>query len=192
MQAPVNKQLTAFNTSPFAPKRSLIFHLFTSITMKKYLFLSILIALLSLGGLQAQRYTTAIGLRAGYGLGISYKSYIKPKVVFEGILSVRWRGMGLTGLVQRHRSIPGVPGMQWYYGGGVHAGYWNDITTERPLFSGQSSVILGLDGVIGIEYTFAEIPINVSLDWIPMVNILGSNVAGNIVGGGGFAIRYAF
>lgn len=159
--------------------------------MKKYIIFSFLMILIGLSGLQAQRYTTAIGVRAGYGMGFSYKSYVKPKVAFEGILAVRWRGVGLTGLVQRHHNLL-IPGVQWYYGGGIHAGYWNDVDTQRPLFSGNSSVILGLDGVIGIEYTFDAIPVNVSLDWIPMINILGSSVAGNVAGGGGFAIRYAF
>ncbi|MEO1451487.1 MAG: hypothetical protein AAFV07_18290, partial [Bacteroidota bacterium] len=162
------------------------------ITMKKYLFLSLIFLMLGATELLAQRYSTAVGVRAGYGMGFSYKSYVKPKVAFEGILAVRWRGVGATALVQKHHKLLGVPGVQWYYGGGMHAGYWNDVETRQALFSGESSVILGLDGVVGIEYTFDEIPINVSLDWIPMVNIIGGRVAGNVAGGGGLAIRYAF
>ena len=33
-------------------------------------------------------------------------------------------------------------------------------------------VITGIDGVAGIEYTFDEIPINISLDIVPSINVI--------------------
>jgi hypothetical protein len=33
--------------------------------------------------------------------------------------------------------------------------------------------VVGIDGIIGMEYNIEEIPFNISLDWKPGFNILG-------------------
>jgi hypothetical protein len=34
--------------------------------------------------------------------------------------------------------------------------------------------VIGIDGIIGLEYVFRDIPINIGLDWKPALNIIGN------------------
>jgi len=47
-----------------------------------------------------------------------------------------------------------------------------------------------MDGILGLEYTFSEAPINLSLDWKPEIELTPYN--GFIPGEGGFSVRYVF
>ena len=46
-----------------------------------------------------------------------------------------------------------------------------------------------IDGIIGLEYTFNEIPLNLAIDWIPLINI--ADYPAFWGGGVGLSVRYA-
>ena len=137
----------------------------------------------------AQDYKTGIGLRGGLSQGITFKHFISEKTALEGLLSSRWRGFDITGLYEIHNVAFEVDNLKWYYGFGGHIGFWNGdyATWGTP---GISYTVIGIDGILGIEYSFSEAPINIGLDWKPGFNLVGnSQFWGD---GGAISIRYIF
>jgi hypothetical protein len=47
--------------------------------------------------------------------------------------------------------------------------------------------VIGIGGILGLEYNFNEIPINISIDWKPAFNIIGHT---SFWGDGAFSIRF--
>lgn len=127
---------------------------------------------MSLSGLaSAQDYNTGIGVRGGLSNGLTVKHFIQSNIALEGLLSTRWDGFMITGLYEIHKNAFQTPRLNWYYGVGAHVGIWDD---QNTLFNdGQSHTLIGIDGIIGIEYNFTELPINLGLDWKPTFNIVG-------------------
>lgn len=142
--------------------------------MKKFIIGAILF--LSLGVLQAQDYETSIGIRTGLSNGITFKHFVSRYNAFEGILSTQYGGFIVSGLYEFHNPLEDL-GLNWYYGIGGHLGYFNGNRTNYPgwweMNKTDSYTILGADAIIGIEYTFYEAPISLSLDWKPGFNLLG-------------------
>ncbi|MCB0802983.1 MAG: hypothetical protein KDB74_07785 [Flavobacteriales bacterium] len=158
--------------------------------MNKFGLILIFGLLFSLGitKLTAQNYSTAAGVRGGGLNAISVKHFVDDGRALEGIVATRWRGMQITGLYQIHAQAFNVENLYWYYGGGAHIGFFNGYK-DHPYFDDDKSYTnIGIDGVIGLEYVFQEIPINISVDWKPEFNIIGAS--GVWFGDGGIAIRY--
>lgn len=138
----------------------------------------------------AQDYQTAIGLRGGLSNGITAKKFLGEKSAVEGILSTRWSGFNITALYEIHRDNAfDVDRLNWYYGVGGHIGFWNGTYTTWG-DPGTSYTVIGIDGIIGIEYNFEEIPINISLDWKPALNLVGNSEFWP--DGGAASVRYYF
>jgi hypothetical protein len=51
-------------------------------------------------------------------------------------------------------------------------------------------MIIGIDGILGLEYNFVEVPINLSIDWKPSFNIVNNHDFW--ADGGALSIRYIF
>ena len=147
-----------------------------------------LLLLLAAPQLQAQNYTTAAGLRGGGLNALSIKHFIDDGKAIEGIVATRWKGVHLTALYQVHAPAFSVDNFFWYYGGGAHIGFY-DGYDDHPYFDENKNYTnIGIDGVIGLEYVFQEVPIAISVDWKPEFNIVGQS--GAWLGDGGLAIRY--
>ena len=138
--------------------------------MKRILFAIILISGLSLA-VEAQDYRTAVGLRFGYPYGLTVKHFLNETNAFEGILAGSYGGFVVTGLYENEHWTGWYPGINWYWGFGAHLGFWD----SNPWVSGDGGGVLGADFVLGLEYTFDEVPIGLSLDIIPTINLIGGN-----------------
>ena len=136
------------------------------------LFLVSLFILLFSHSISAQNYKNALGLRIGSPYGITGKHFFSDKTALEGILSFGWGGFGLTGLMEIHNETNQVANLKWYYGFGGHVAFWNDHP-NNPWNGGESDGAIGVDGILGLEYTFDDIPLNLSIDWIPSINLIG-------------------
>lgn len=145
--------------------------------MKKLVYAFLLVAFMAVGNeTMAQGYNTGIGLRAGVGNGITVKHFLTEKGAIEGILHSRWRGLVITGLYEVHNDIREVRGLRWFYGGGAHVGTWNANRGNTPWGEpNRSYTVIGLDGIIGLDYKFTDAPVNLSLDYKPAFNISGYN-----------------
>lgn len=163
--------------------------------MKKtltYFLLASLTAFLS-NTANAQSYKTGVGLRGGFFSGLTVKHFIGSDKAVEGILSSRsrWRGFAIVGLLEFHKEMD-IANLNWYYGFGAHAGFYDRSyyypLSSRNYYSGNVTTI-GIDGILGMEYHFQEIPITLGLDVKPFLDIVNS--------GGGFfdtalSARYVF
>jgi len=151
--------------------------------MKKLFIVVIIIAGLSVNRSAAQGYTNALGVKFWDGGGISFKHFFNEKNAGE-LIGYFWnQGMRITGLFEIHGDITGAAGLRWYIGPGAHLGFYNS-----KYYGGGT--IIGVDGVLGLDYKFNAAPINLSLDWQPTIEF--GDGRGFYGGWGGFAIRYTF
>lgn len=124
----------------------------------------------------AQTYTWAAGLKfGGYENGISAKYFYAPQVALEGVLGFRNQGVVVTGLYEMYMSPFPVEQLRFYFGGGAHLGAEGNGVYQT--FSGKNetyranAILLGFDGVVGLEYQIPKAPIAVSLDLNPRIEI---------------------
>lgn len=116
----------------------------------------------------AQNYDKAIGLRIGSGVGITYKQFLNPGQAIEANLGLNelFSNDNLNLVVganyQFHFDV-NVPGLTLYAGPGASLG----------LFLGEhNDFLLSIDGIGGIEYKFNNVPIALSLDWKPQLQLI--------------------
>jgi hypothetical protein len=132
--------------------------------MKKvWSFLIICISLSLYQQVRGQEYSNALGIRlstaqATINQSVSYRRYLNENSAMEGLLSFDPMAIGL--LYERIYPL-GVPGLQWFWGGGAYAAFKGDN-------------VVGAMGIIGLDYTFNSFPINLSLDWKPELNLVNN------------------
>jgi hypothetical protein len=113
---------------------------------------------------QAQSYKTAVGVRLGPNTaaitaGFTVKHFINENTALEGIIGVN-NGLGICGLYEKHFNIEAVNNLQWFAGFGGYVAF------------NSNSTFVGGAGIVGLDYKFEEIPLNISLDWKPELNII--------------------
>lgn len=141
--------------------------------------------------LNAQSYKNSLGLRFGGSSGISYKQFLNSNRAVEIIGSFPRSGLQLTGLYQIHKNL-NPANLKFYYGVGGHVGIWDDRDRAVWFRDDQNfnQVIVGFDGILGLAYDFQEVPINLSLDWKPEVNL--ASYRGVWVGDIALSVRYCW
>jgi len=142
-------------------------------------------ALLIMCSAHAQEETTgyrnAVGIRLGPSApavksGITYKHFLNNNNALEGILSFG-DGFTVCGLYEIHKPLA-TENLQWLIGFGAYAGVTNKITN------------VGAAGVVGLDYQFGGIPLNLTLDWKPELNLIEKvGFEGSTVG---LSVRYIF
>lgn len=133
--------------------------------------LLLLFAFISISNLSnAQLYKSALGIRLGPSNGVTFKSFINKNAAIEAIATFRYQGIGLTGLYEIHGRAFNSRDFNWFIGGGGHVFVWGN---DRPKFlDREQSLVLGLDGILGLEAKLRGIPLAISLDWKPTINIV--------------------
>jgi len=156
--------------------------------MKKILLLvafALLLSSVSFG----QDYRTSLGLRLGYPYGLTVKQFLSKTNALEGILASSWGGFVVTGLYENEHWTGQYPGLNWFWGVGAHAGFWDAI--DHPnIDDDHIGSIIGADFIIGLEYTFDELPVNLSIDLLPTFNLIGYTGWGGL--NGAISARYVF
>ena len=134
---------------------------------------------LALGhGAAAQKYTTAAGLRLGGGnYGITLQQRVASRITIEGIAGLREREYSGTVLGEYHFGILG-PSLNYYFGAGGHLGNNKD-----------TGGFGGFDGIVGVEYKVAFLPVVLSFDFKPSYEINSADYARFPTA---FSIRYVF
>ncbi len=156
--------------------------------MKKISKLTLLLFLLAYSGIaSAQKikqpkpsYKTAVGVKFS-PLAVSIKSMSGKKKAFE-FLGYFNHGFRLTVLAEYYGNINEDKNFKWYIGGGGHVGF------ASKAYGGDAK--LGIDGVIGLDYKFKGLPLNLSIDWQPSYGFGDDeNFTANW---GGIGVRYCF
>lgn len=116
-----------------------------------------------MGKTRAQDYRLALGVRMSNASptisnSVSLKYGLPNQVAVEGLVSYGSR-FGVGTLVEKHKGI-GRSGIYWFYGGGVFVGFEEKVTFTGPT------------GILGLDYKFKGIPLNLSLDVKPELNVM--------------------
>lgn len=61
-------------------------------------------------------------------------------------------------------------GLQWYYGGGAYLGFVKTYNATKNI--NETNTNFGAQGVVGLDYKFVNLPLNLSLDWKPELNLV--------------------
>lgn len=122
-------------------------------------------------------YTYAAGLKfGGYENGVAGKWFMDKTTSLEAFVGLRSpHGLVITGLYELNTQIADIQGFRFYYGAGAHigavgAGYYKRFNGDNQLYT-SNHILLGIDGIIGLEYVIPQTPIAVSLDLNPRVEI---------------------
>lgn len=160
--------------------------------MKKLtlLILSLFFMMTCIATMDAQVYKSAIGARLGYPLSASYKTFMNENGAIEVYAGFRgyslYSWVSVSGAYQYHKPFPDVEGLQWYFGGGASVYFWN---YKSGFIGEQSNTGIGLQGYLGLDYKIKDVPLSLTIDWIPTVFVSGY-LSGFGGGYGGLGVRY--
>ena len=129
--------------------------------MKRIGILAIVMFMLALSMSSQAQYKMAAGVRfsndeAVVSNSISFKYFFNDATAVEGLFSFSDPG-ALGVLIEQHKKLLSK-NFRWFYGGGGYVGF------------GEGKIV-GLQGVIGIDYKLPLIPLNLSIDWKPEINL---------------------
>lgn len=139
----------------------------------------------------AQDYKTALGVRlsssqAMVNNSITLKHFFNESTAVEALFSFG-DPLALGALVEIHKPFA-ASGIQWYYGGGGYLGFVKSYNANTE--KNETNTNFGAQGVLGLDYKFANLPLNLSLDWKPELNIVSDiNFEPAAIG---FSARFTF
>lgn len=125
--------------------------------MKKLFFIGIF-TLFFQGTLDAQPYRNAVGVRAGYSSGLTFKHFTDREFMAEGMALFNRDGFQFTALYGYQFTPYAKERLYYYAGGGLHAGNW------------EEEFALGAAIAVGSEFAFRQAPVIIGLEWKPMIN----------------------
>lgn len=149
--------------------------------MKRLLLFPLIIITISNSSLFGQSGSREAGLRTGVRSGIFYQVNAKAgnaDIAYNAMLSFNYNGIQLTGLkIIYETSLSNIsPDLYfaWGYGGHIGFTYTDHLGYLRERYDFRQDrfcPIIGADGWIAAEYRFREIPVNISLNLKPFVEL---------------------
>jgi hypothetical protein len=127
-------------------------------------------------------YKTAFGVRV-VPFGVTFKTFLGQKNKAIELIGNFNDGFRVTGFYELHGDLTANKTMKWYFGFGAHGGYYDNNENDGISF--------GFDGIVGLDYKFKTLPINLSLDWQPSMELITPKTAFQ-ADRGGIAARFAF
>lgn len=123
--------------------------------------------------IQAQDYKSALGVRlssaaASVNNSISFKQFISEKTAIEALFSFG-DPVAIGALLEIHKPLA-AEGLRYFYGAGAYLGFKKTYNPNKQ--RNESDPQLGGMGIIGLDYKFTGIPLNISLDWKPELNLV--------------------
>lgn len=151
----------------------------------------------------SQIYEKQVGLRLGVTSGISGKVIKNDRTAIEGLFGFRDGGIQFAVLLESYHPIIKTNTTHWmmYFGGGGHIGYVNGYNKVRR-WSNTSGYyyeeqriagpVIAIDGVIGTDYTFNKVPITLTLEFKPFLELQDFRQFKVNFWDVGFGIKYSF
>jgi hypothetical protein len=154
----------------------------------------LLLFVLAAVAVSAQNYKKAIGVRLGFGAGITFKNMFSSKAALELIAAYQYneKGYTFTGLYEAHNyRILGASHLALIYGGGLHFGYYDGgyYKNRGGIYYEDHTPNVGLDAILGIDYFEPGSSINWGVDVKPMFDFVNP---GFRFWDAAASIRYAF
>ena len=129
----------------------------------------------------AQLFDRAIGIRGGITSGFEYRMYTDDANSFKILLGIN-DGLRIHGFKEFHRYdlFTFTDQLIFFYGAGIHGGYenWDEFYTKDNIswYENQTAFVMGVDGLVGLEYMFYEVPLSVGLEAKPFLDIFGQHM----------------
>ncbi len=150
--------------------------------MKRLLIITTILSLLVTSNSYAQKGDAAIGIRATPdGGGFNGKVYITNHLAFEGqlnaggIVGLEGESFNAVALLEGVITLPD-PSWRIFFGGGLHAGAWDRgrwyRESDGEWIYDRPEPLFGISGIGGVEYVFKNIPLNLSADIKPSINLI--------------------
>lgn len=133
----------------------------TFIVMKKTL---VIIASLFAFAVVASAQPRALGVRAGYGGELSYQHGLGSASFLE--VDLGWTVGSINAAAAYDFSLTNLGPF------GLYAGPAADIWLVSANSESNGAIGLGAGAQVGLEYFFDAIPLQISLDWRPMFNLI--------------------
>lgn len=169
--------------------------------MKKIL-ISLLILISLTASLTGQIRTHQAGLRTGFRSGIFYQvtgGAGNAEIGYNALASFNHNGLQITGLrIIYGTSLSDISRdlyLAWGYG--AHVGfetneYERNVGEMYPYYHHELSSVFGIDGWGSVEYRFSEIPLNISLNLKPYIEISGLSYFRFMPADIGISVAYVF
>lgn len=125
---------------------------------------------------QAQKYTTAAGIRLGTGVGLTVQQAITKNNTIELIAQKGFFSpeTTVTALYEKHTPLI-ARGLNFYIGAGPHAGFYKPKTSllkpEETTAEQSVKIIGGISAIGGLEMKLKDVIL--SFDYKPALNIAG-------------------
>jgi len=108
-----------------------------------------------------QDYRMALGARISSGgpalnNSVTFRYFMNDQAAIEAMASF---DPGAVGALYEVFKTTNIPGFKWFFGAGAYGGFGN----------GQ---YFGAQGIVGLDYKFSNVPINLSVDWKPELNFI--------------------
>ena len=118
-------------------------------------------------------YKMAIGIRlssapAMVNNSVSFKYFMNSRAAIEALVSFG-DPLSFGALVEFHNPLS-TSGLQWFYGAGGYLGFGKEYNAVKKIE--ERKTYFGGQGVVGLDYKFEHIPLNLSLDWKPELNFV--------------------
>jgi len=143
--------------------------------MKKSIFALMFACIAFAGTVSAQAYKTGLGVRlspsnAYVNNSVTLKHFLNEKAALEFLVSFG-DPFALGALYEVHKPFTsGGNGLQWFYGAG---GYLAFVKSYNPnTQKNETDANFGAQGIVGLDYKFVNLPLNLSLDWKPELNLV--------------------
>lgn len=151
----------------------------------------------------AQVYEKQLGLRLGVTSGLSAKVIKDNRTAIEGVFGFRDGGIQIYVLLESYHPLIKTNKTHWmmYFGGGGHVGYVDGYKRVRRWSNSSgyyyeeqkiSGPVIGLDGIIGTDYTFHKVPITLSIEFKPFLELESFRNFRTNFWDFGFGIKYSF
>jgi hypothetical protein len=113
---------------------------------------------------------------------VSFKYFMSEKSAIEALFTFSDK-TAIGALLEIHKPISSAEGLKWFYGAGAYIGFDSDKNNpDRGL--------MGAQGIVGLDYKFQNLPLNLALDWKPELNIIDNiNFEPAAIG---FSMRFTF
>jgi len=131
-------------------------------------------------------YKKAIGVKM-YPSAISYKTFLTNSKAIEVLGYFTLDGFRTTIMMEKYSTFANTEQLSWYIGYGGHLGIWSEEWKKNNP-THKAGIAVGVDGILGLDYKVKNAPLNLSIDWQPSFNFVGSSYFES--GWAGLGIRY--
>jgi hypothetical protein len=131
-------------------------------------------------------YKKAIGVKM-YPRAITYKSFLTNSKAIEVLGYFTLDGFRTTIMIEKYSAFANTEQLSWYIGYGGHLGIWSEEWKKNNP-NHKAGIAVGVDGILGLDYKIKNAPLNLSIDWQPSFNFVGSSYFES--GWAGLGIRY--